>query len=295
VQEKFTEKFIEKYPEKGTWLLEKGNCYGCYDPVQLRKYLILLSQKPESKENAGRELQDFDKYEKVYSSRYNSAQMWKKRVEGLYTKDDSNAALKALTFKGVGRFVGYMSASSTILFNLVANRKEYMKNPGLMAKNVYLWGGAAGLTWLYQTGQEKRIGDLLTSKATMESAENKKNLQRFNEQMAENYKWKEFFYNNGEGIGGADLLGRYIAHLKEQGKIAKYLPTVEGFLGFCRQKEDEAKVDKNKRASAKLELMAKEDKEGTQKELEKYVTLFEDLKIETQTNFTETAANAKEV
>lgn len=293
VQEEFTTKFIEKYPEKGTWLLEKGNCYGCYDPVQLRKFLLLLKEKPASQASAERELQDFDKYEKVYASRYNSMQMYKKRVEGLYAKDDSNAALKALTFKGAGRFVGYMSASATILLNLVANRKEYMKNPGLMAKNVYLWGAAAGLTWLYQTGQGKRPGDSLTSQATRESAENKQNLQKFNAYMAENYKWGEFFHNNGEGIGGAELLGHYIAYLGEKGKIAKYTPTVEEFLIFCGQKEEKAKVDKNKRASVKLELMAKENKEETQEKLEDYFRLFEKLKVENQANFIEMANNAK--
>jgi len=295
VREEFAERFIEKYPEKGTWLLEKGNEYGCYDAVQMKKYLLLLKEKPASQADAEKELQDFDKNEPVFNGRFDAMQMPKKRIEGLYARDASNYALNNLTFKGVGRVIGYGSSVLTILANLVANRKEYMKQPSLMAKNVYLWGAVGGLSWLVRTGQGKRIGDIFTSKATTETTESKKKLKEFNYFLGRSTKWSEFFDHNAEGVGGAELLARYSNYIKTQGRIARVPPTVEGFLVFCKEREDESKVPEGKRASLKFRSMADANKDQVQKELEKYVDIFEGLQIENQADFVKTMDNAKEV
>lgn len=293
VQDEFATRFIEKHPEKGVWFLEKGNEYGCYDAVQMKKFFLLLKEKPASQAAAEEELKHFDENEPAFTGRFNLMQMPKKRIEGLYTKDASNHALNTLTFKGVGRFIGYMSSTLTIATNLIANRKEYMKNPSLMAKNVYLWGAVGGLTWLIRTGQEKRVGDIFTTQATRETEENKKKLKKFNEYMGRSTKWGEFFYNYDKGISGVDLLAQYSVYLKNQSKVAKEPPTVTGFLGFCKKKEDEGKVNKDERASARLEIMAKGNEKQIQKELVEYMELFEELKIENQASFMETKDNAK--
>lgn len=295
VKDEFARRFIEKHPEKGTWFLEKGNEYGCYDAVQMNKFLLLLKEKPASKADAEKKLQTFSEDEKFYVDRFNMMQAPTERIRGLYTRDASNYALNNLTFKGAGRLIGYMSSTLTILTNLVANRKEYMKNPSLMAKNVYLWAAAGGLTWLVRTGQEKRVGDLFKTQATKETEENKKKLKKFNEYVGRSVEWGNFFYNSGDKPGGAELLGQYSVYIKTQDKIAKIPPTIEGFLVFCKKKEDEQKVDKDKRASTRLEIMAGENKDKVQKEMEEYMELFEELKIENQVNFEETKANAKDV
>lgn len=295
VQKEFTERFIEKHPEKGTWLLEKGNQYGCYDAVQMKKYLLLLKEKPASKAGAEKELEDFDKNEPAFAGRFDAMRMPKKRIEGLYARDASNYALNNLTFKGVGRVIGYGSSVLTILANLVANRKEYIKEPALMAKNVYLWGAVGGLSWLIRTGQGKRVTDMFTSKATTETTEDKKRLKEFNDYIGRSTKWSEFFDNNGKGIGGAELLGQYAVYIKNQGKFARVPPTVEGFLVFCKEEEGKKKINKNERASARLEAMVGTDKEKTQKELEDYVRLFGELQITSQADFEKTKDNAETV
>lgn len=295
VQDEFARRFIEKHPEKGIWFLEKGNEYGCYDAVQMKKFFLLLKEKPASQAAAEEELKHFDENEPAFAGRFDLMQMPKKRIESLYTRDASNRALNALTFKGVGRLIGYMSSTMTIAANLVANRKEYMKNPSLMAKNVYLWAATGGLAWLVRTGQEKRVGDLFTSQATRETMEGKKKLEKFNEYIGRSTKWGEFFYNYNRGISGVDLLAQYSIYLKNQSKIAKEPPTITGFLAFCKKKEEEGKVNKDDRASARLEIMAGENENKVQKEMEEYMELFEELKIDNKASFEETKANAKNV
>lgn len=283
VRDEFTVYFIDKHPGKAMDFLEKGSQYGCYSANKMEAYFMyceknLKSSNPKVAEEAAKKVKNFDKDRKSYEIRYKIMAEIKKRARNLRTKDAKNPALQMMTFKQGARFVGYLASILTIGANLLANR-HLLKDDFLEAmKNPYLWAGVGTFGYLYKTGKEERLKDSLAGKGTRERRKELSKMAKLKSYMDNSAGWGRLFNNGGE-----EMMIGYENHLAKQKTIVGKMPYTGDFTDYC--KEHETATSDDKKPSVIFAKMEKDDKDGTQNELEEIVYIFRDLGIKNKAEF----------
>lgn len=287
-REDFTIKFIKKHPEKTVWLMEEGNKRGCYTPTQMKQFFEIASV--QHKDAASTEkLKNFQSDEKFYEERYTALENCvNKRSKGLMINDDGNPVLKAFTFEGAARGIGYMSSILTIAANLAANREKYWNEPSLMTQNLYLMGAAGALVYLTASSGEKKVAELFTPKSERERVERLVGLSRMNEMLSLNTRWSEFLEE-----GGVEMMSLYEAELKKNPTFIEKIPDVKDLLAFCEKNEEKRGVPPAKRGSRHLAELLKKSPDQAQKDTIKFMEIFESLRIENQKDFRTAKSEAK--
>jgi hypothetical protein len=291
VREEFTRKFMTSHQDKVIWVVEMGSRYGCYSARQVREHYEFCKRefgKTDATSNtrdqavragaaarAEKELGDFTKYEKAYETRYNSMAVVKRGFDSMATRDARNPALQSLTFGGIGRAIGYMASTITLLANIVANKDTIKENPASIFKNVYVVGSLASLGYLRQTAGGKRVKEIF-----QKPDKEKVGLARLKECLEiGDSRWGNFFMK-----GGSQLVADYSASLVNKTGIDK-VPTMEGFVKYC---EDNKKtLDNNERAGEYWkETMGNKDLANkAQGELGNFIYLFRELKVSNKQDF----------
>jgi|GEM_PF-4704418 hypothetical protein len=280
VQMEFAEKFVKEHTDLAAEFIDRGNCQGVFTSNNVKKLLKIAQKKDPTNKKVAREIKDFDKYEKTYNQRYNALQGATKMFSALSVKDQTNPALKKLTFKGVGRVIGYGASIMTIFANVVANRSLFMSDPVEALKNPYLWGGVGLFSYLRHSDQGKKIKDSLTGSVTREQNERKKALGLFNDLLGYSNDWAEFL----ETDGAPGLIYDYKKHLKNQ-TIGRRL-SAEGFLDYLKENEI-PKKNKPKLSDKFQEVLSDRGSKKATKELGIFMAVFTKLRVSTDDSYKE--------
>ncbi len=273
VREEFSKKFIKRHPEKTVWLVDTGNRYGCFNPAEMRALFEYAGQNfPEAQASVDKELKDFQKYEKVYQTRFNAADLVNQRIKGMLINASGNSALEKMTFKQTGRLIANVAAIATLIANFVANRELIFSNPSAFLKNPYVLGALGVLGYMHKSGKEERFGDTFTGKATRDERKYGLGVKRLKETLDSSAGWSNFFDK-----GGIELLTGYKQYLSTQTRFSDKMPDSEGFLEYCRK--NETATEESKRPSKILAEIVKRDKKMADIELGAFIEIiFEELK-----------------
>jgi hypothetical protein len=280
VQMQFAEKFVKTHPDLAADFIDRGNCKGIFTSNDVKKLLEAAQKKDPTNKKVALEIKDFDKYEKIYNQRYNAMQGVQKTYNALLQKDQTNPALKKLTFKGVGRVIGYGASIMTIFANVVANRSLFMKDPVEALKNPYLWGGVGGLTYLRYTDQGKKIKDFFTGSGTREQNKREKAFGLFNELLGYSNDWAEFL----ETDGAPGFIYDYKKHLKNK-TVGRRL-SAEGFLDYLKANEV-PKKNKPKLSDKFQEVLTDRGSKKATEDLGTFMAVFTELRVSTDDSYKE--------
>jgi len=287
-REDFTIKFIKKHPEKTVWLMEEGNKRGCYTPAQMKHFFEIAGSQYKDI-SSSEKMKNFQSEEKFYEDRYVAMQNGVvNRSRGLMINDDGNPVLKAFTFEGAARGVGYLSSILTIAANLAVNREKYWNQPSLMGKNLYLMGASGALIYLRASSGEKKISELFTPQSEKERAKRLVGLSRMNEMLSLSARWSDFFEE-----GGVEMMTIYEVELKKNPTFIQKIPDAKDLLAFCEKNEEKRGIPVSKRGSRHLAELLKKNPDQAQKDTIKFMEIFESLRIENQKDFRKAKSEAK--
>ena len=201
-------------------------------------------------------------------------------------KDQTNPALRKLTFKGIGRVIGYGASVMTIFANVIANRSLFMKDPVEALKNPYLWGGIGGLAYLRNSDQGKKVKDFFTGSVTREQNEREKAFGMFNELLGYSNDWAEFL----ETEGAPGLIYDYKKYLKNK-TIGRRL-SAEGFMEYLKKHEPQKK-NKPKLSDKFQEVLTDRGSKKATEDLGTFMAVFTQLRVSTDDSYRE-ALNQKD-
>ena len=286
VQMQFARKFVEKHTDLAAEFIDRGNCKGIFTSNDVKKLLEAAQKKDPKNKKVALEIKDFNKYEKIYNQRYNSMQGVQKTYKALLQKDQTNPALRKLTFKGIGRVIGYGASVMTIFANVIANRSLFMKDPVEALKNPYLWGGIGGLAYLRNSDQGKKVKDFFTGSVTREQNEREKAFGMFNELLGYSNDWAEFL----ETEGAPGLIYDYKKYLKNK-TIGRRL-SAEGFMEYLKKHEPQKK-NKPKLSDKFQEVLTDRGSKKATEDLGTFMAVFTQLRVSTDDSYRE-ALNQKD-
>jgi hypothetical protein len=284
VRDEFTRNFIDNHPDKAVWMLELGSRYGCFTANRMREHFEYCKKKcPE----AQKELDNFEENKIVFDTRYNAMSKIKQRVSDLHVRDGRNPALKMLTFGQMARFIGYMASILTMGANLLANRKMIKENPLAIVKNPYILGSAGIWAYLHKTGKGERLKDMFAGKSTRKERKKMNGLSRLKEYADTSDRWSSFLNN-----GGVEVMVKYDFHLRNQKTVSGIMAYAPDFLEFCGKNEKQKGTAR--KPSEIFAGMMESNKDKTQKELEDFIYVMRELKIENKKNFTDAMEEANQ-